>query len=251
MANFVVTITGADDDIDPAVLAAMSEEYPFVEWGILFSNSSPGKKRYPSKQWRSELYATLLSCKHTLNLSAHLCGSMVQDFFRVDNTWVNELDMFYRRIQFNNYTALNQETVRRFANQSKTPCILPMNAKVKLFDDVTDSSSRSRISYLFDSSGGRGVERVPNDWPKPIEGSHVSGYAGGITAENISAHLRFLIERHGIDQPFWVDLETGARDENNVFNINKVVKILDIAENFQSLKNLKQVDGPKIILSSK
>lgn len=32
-----VTITGADDAVEPAELQALSHEFPFVEWGILHS----------------------------------------------------------------------------------------------------------------------------------------------------------------------------------------------------------------------
>ena len=32
-----VTLTGADDFTDPKRLIEISREYPFVEWGILFS----------------------------------------------------------------------------------------------------------------------------------------------------------------------------------------------------------------------
>ena len=44
-------MTGADDSVDPKELFRISEKYPFVEWGILFSKSATGRYRYPSKEW--------------------------------------------------------------------------------------------------------------------------------------------------------------------------------------------------------
>jgi hypothetical protein len=35
-----VTITGADDAVDPEELLQIQQRYPFVEWGILLSRYS-------------------------------------------------------------------------------------------------------------------------------------------------------------------------------------------------------------------
>ena len=43
-----VTITGADDRVDPWELARLSEEFPHVEWGVLISTGRAGTPRYPS-----------------------------------------------------------------------------------------------------------------------------------------------------------------------------------------------------------
>ena len=55
-----VTITGADDSVDPLQLRALSLEFPFVEWGILVSHSntictSYPKPRFPSPKWIADL----------------------------------------------------------------------------------------------------------------------------------------------------------------------------------------------------
>ena len=46
-----VTITGADDNVDPGVLADISAEYPWVEWGLLISKA-PLKPRVRRHQHR-------------------------------------------------------------------------------------------------------------------------------------------------------------------------------------------------------
>ncbi len=42
-----VTLTGADDSVRPAELVEISQQYPLVEWGILFSKSQQGTARFP------------------------------------------------------------------------------------------------------------------------------------------------------------------------------------------------------------
>ena len=44
------TITGADEGVDHTALADLSDEFPFVEWGILISEKA-GRPRYPTARW--------------------------------------------------------------------------------------------------------------------------------------------------------------------------------------------------------
>ena len=41
-----VTMTGADESVDPKALIELSKEFPFVEWGILIGSQSG--MRFPS-----------------------------------------------------------------------------------------------------------------------------------------------------------------------------------------------------------
>ena len=40
-----ITVTGADDLVDPAELCAIAADFPFVEWGILFSAKRTGRMK--------------------------------------------------------------------------------------------------------------------------------------------------------------------------------------------------------------
>lgn len=51
----IVTITGADDNTNHSDMINISKDFPFVEWGILFSSSRQGSERYPSIEWVNEL----------------------------------------------------------------------------------------------------------------------------------------------------------------------------------------------------
>ena len=66
-----VTITGADDDVDPEALLALSREFPFVEWGILYSAKRVGTPRYPTTEWMARL--------PPVPKAFHLCGQSARD----------------------------------------------------------------------------------------------------------------------------------------------------------------------------
>mgnify|MGYP006876835108 FL=1 len=40
-----VGFCGPDDSVDPRLLAAISQRYPWVEWGILFRDDKEGQPR--------------------------------------------------------------------------------------------------------------------------------------------------------------------------------------------------------------
>lgn len=60
-----VTITGADDSTDISQLVELSQEFPFVEWGILVSRRSEGGPRFPSREWidaEPRIYSPRTTC---------------------------------------------------------------------------------------------------------------------------------------------------------------------------------------------
>lgn len=83
-----VTFTGADDAVDPNDLAAISREYPFVEWGILLSKSNAGRPRYPSRDWIQQ--AEKIFRSQSLQASGHICGSWMRDLCGGDFSVLNE-----------------------------------------------------------------------------------------------------------------------------------------------------------------
>ena len=232
MANFVLTITGADDSVNQGELVALSKDYPFVEWGVLFSSSQAGEKRYPSKNWRDSLYATTMSTTVPVNLSAHVCGKMTDKVLELQEVLTTEFDLFYRRIQFNRTNDGNQKELIQYIVQSMTACILPFNSNTKDILGSIRKDLAKNISLLFDSSGGSGS--VVELWPEHIPEFKLCGYAGGINEDNVETHLTSLTRRYG-SNPFWIDLETGARDLENNFSVPIVERILQKAAKFHDL----------------
>jgi phosphoribosylanthranilate isomerase len=230
MANFIVTITGADDNVDPKDLIELNKEYPFVEWAILFSSSANGTDRYPTASWRKALYAECLSADDLVSLSAHLCGKLVDERLNSFEYLSTEIETFFRRIQFNRFNLDNYSKVVKYSLNCGCPVIVPFNKKVQeAVTNLNSFSERGSIHVLADSSGGRGVS--PAEFPSLPQGFELSGYAGGISEDNIDATLKSLANRHG-KNPFWIDLETGARTLDNKFDLKKVQNILEIASKF-------------------
>jgi hypothetical protein len=225
-----VTITGADDSINPIDLVNLYKKYPFVEWGILLSRKSMGRSRFPSYQWMQALYEH----KEGLNLSGHLCGSFVSEILAGDITPVNELgivwDMF-SRIQINTHGI-------KHAHSARMPVVLNMysdkefifqfdNANLPILDFAWHCGVN--CSALYDLSHGAGV--LPSEWPKPLSNIKC-GYAGGISPANIEEQIR-LIEQAVGDVGTWIDMETHVRSNGGLqFDLQKVGKCLEISSKY-------------------
>jgi hypothetical protein len=66
-----VTLTGADDSILPEDLVALSRDFPFVEFGILFCRTFQGRRPgFPSEDWLRRLIKVTEQGQATL-LSGH------------------------------------------------------------------------------------------------------------------------------------------------------------------------------------
>src|SRR5690349_12200425 len=94
-----VTITGADDQVDPLAMLDLSVTFPWLEWGLLVSRSNEGKPRYPSHLWQKKL----LTYAHRMNLSMHVCGKWAQAIFQGDVIWTElpPIRTVVQRIQIN------------------------------------------------------------------------------------------------------------------------------------------------------
>lgn len=237
MSNFIMTVTGADDEVDPSALTELSKEFEFVEWGILFSSSQNGQARYPSKAWRSALYAETMTVEYPVNLSAHICGGFTDQFLYSQSYVTTEIDIFYRRAQFNRLNEDNIKPILKYALDSSMPIILPANKKTtSLLEEIED---KSRLSILFDSSGGNGV--APETWPDHMPGTFICGYAGGINESNVVDVVTRLGARYN-EEPFWIDFETGARTSDNKFDINMVKRILEKVKPYYGKNRIQLVN---------
>lgn len=225
-----VTITGVDDKTNLCSLKALSQDYPFVEWGILFSATRTGiEPRYP----------TLNTMHHInnldLNLSVHLCGSLARD--AVANTgYPFQAAMQFvsnaKRIQINlgkdidKYADL-QNILLPQAVLMGVQCIM----QVYSFDSpavvpgITD-----RVVYLHDASGGRGIV---GEFQKPID-EFLVGFAGGITPYNFSTKIEQIIKLD-FQNDFWIDMESGVRTDDYL-DLDKVEQILKLAKCYQKEK---------------
>ena len=64
------------------------------------------------------------------------------------------------------------------------------------------------LAMLVDASGGNGI--LPDSW-EDLESIHPVGFAGGLNHENMEEQVRAI--REVAEDGWWVDLESGLRDE--------------------------------------
>lgn len=85
-----------------------------------------------------------------------------------------------------------------------------------------------RVVWLHDPSGGRGV--LPDVRPSHPGDCRFLGFAGGLRPENAREVLESLRCVEAFDNsweqeeiaPFWIDGETGFRDSDDWFSLDKV-----------------------------
>jgi len=225
-----VTITGADNSITPLGLKKFSEKYPFVEWGILVSKKNFGGIRFPSKEWIEHLIRL-----KGLELSCHLCGSMVNDILMGNFESLKEIDSLLKRVK---RVQINTHAVSHPYNIKKLSSFIKNNPQLEFifqWDNVNTtmisklSDYHNNVSTLFDLSHGAGV--LPSEWPKPIE-SIKCGYAGGLSPENLEDQIQKIESITG-NTKIWIDMETHVRSSMDLqFDLQKVRKCLDISSKY-------------------
>jgi hypothetical protein len=227
-----ITFTGADDSINPKLLAQLSVRYPFVEWGILVSASRYGSPRFPSHQWLMKL-AYLHESYQQMNLSLHLCGQLVRDMLGTKKgltaSGIGPFGSFSRM-------QLNTHAVKHEVNVEDLPSLKGFEKQVIFqFDEVNEDIFNSSVigkdwtAVLFDLSHGAGV--LPESWPKPLKGVYC-GYAGGLGPGNLEEQIGKIQEVAGRTK-FWVDMETRVRTKDDkLFDLDLVEECLSIAEKF-------------------
>lgn len=232
-----VTITGADNDTDINEMLEISKQYPFVEWGILFSPNRIGEERYPDLTWVSKLAKTFF-LNPGMNLSAHLCGGYTREMITtgselmIENNLKDYLGMFVRRqLNFNaskNPTDINAffDLLKRQSEREsrKIHFILQQNKSNQVICDEARKLNMKNVFFLYDSSGGRGT--VASEWKKPFDG-FFTGYAGGLSPDNLEDELK-KIELVCGDSEIWIDTETHVRT-HGILDMNKVKQFLQIA----------------------
>lgn len=214
-----VSLTGADDQVDPQDLVKLSAEFPFVEWGILFSTSRQGTPRYPSEDW----VRRLVEVSEGLNLAAHFCGQYMRDTMEGNPRWIREMAGF-QRIQINMATYPSIPLSQLAWGMGDCGFEFILQAKPETLDVVMLQAllmGRPHASILYDPSGGRGVEVT--DWPPAPPAGIPMGFAGGIKPENVVSVLEAIGKR---PEPFWIDMESGIRTDDR-FDLAKCRAVLE------------------------
>lgn len=236
-----ITLTGADDSVDPVELAKISKKFRHVEWGILFSSNNCGTGRYPSPEWRREFYRTAPDVAR----AAHLFGTRIlEDFAAGGRDGLHSELREYQRIQLNfNANRLHPAVLHGLVSQWESEAWCDKDGTMQTF--ITQHNEANAEIYrhfshhrhiphfkheaLFDSSGGNGAS--PSAWERPIPGVRC-GYAGGLGTDNLAAELARITEvvasghRHRHRAHTWVDMESKLRTDDR-FDLDKVQAVIE------------------------
>lgn len=244
-----VTITGADDSIEPADLLQLTLDFPFVEWAILISGSagSEGRPRFPSRTWLQRFKDYVHGSSLQFQLSLHVCGRQVRQLLQgqVEQQLLEDAS-FFQRVQLN-FHALNEKCAPEAFYKALLkfkPCqfIFQIDGsngnehyEAILLEDIEYGDPKLDAVPLFDVSGGAGI--VPAEWPQPAY-KHVNqdflyhGYAGGLGPDTLEQQLPLIAKAAG-DIRVWVDMETRVRSPDDaLFDLAKVRRCLEICAPF-------------------
>jgi phosphoribosylanthranilate isomerase len=227
-----VMIAGMDDKTSITELEKIKEEFPFVEWGVLFSKNKVGTARYPSLEYIDRL--TKSKCGF---MSAHFCGEYPREILEQgDLSEICALSPQFGAIQLNYNFERSKKWKRRHIskllnnsfdigvdvifqmNKSNAPLVKKLPTKLPM---------RSIIRVLHDASGGRGTEIESLEAPT---WENYTGFAGGINPVNIVKTSRTIIDNPS-DKRVWLDLESGVRTDDE-FDLDKVRDLLANVEPF-------------------
>ncbi len=266
---------GADDSVNPRLLAMISHQYPCVEWGVLFRPDREGMPRYASKEWVVQL-SQIINKNQDINntatttnvrLAAHLCGSHVNNLLSscVDVSSAAEIDDFlfqlhewgFRRVQVN-ATAVNgvdttklgekctlQSFLRTIGAHPNLEFIVQKNNETEpLWSLLLNEVGFPRnIVFLHDESKGTGKEVVGGQWstdPQFVATSRRTvGYAGGIAPSNVKrvAESASLACVKSGGCHFWIDMESGVRS-TILTSEGRHEDILDVAKCFDCIDTI-------------
>lgn len=253
-----VTLTGADNTVDPSDLRRLSHEFPIVEWAILLSETRAGTPRYPDAAWLTGLKDVcdangsnrFSRGQNRFRLAAHLCGATMRRFVpgisndRYDGgAWLEPFGL--GEISYNQMferTQVNFSARREGFGADELTSMLegwyeamdgtlitqdhPGNPGVWQALQKKEQESFGVIrahQVLHDASGGNGAR--PTSWPKPIAGL-LNGYAGGIGPSNIIETLEALEPMVG-DGYIWIDMESSLRGPQDDFSLDLARTVLE------------------------
>eukprot|EP00804_Cyclotella_cryptica_P022019 CCRYP_000940-RA/>CCRYP_000940-RA protein AED:0.04 eAED:0.04 QI:20/1/1/1/1/1/2/58/286 len=259
---------GADDSVNPRLIALLAHNYPLVEWGILFRPDKEGLPRYATLDWVRRLSSILNidggnSRTRKVRLAAHLCGSHVNDLLTsstrsssaeaIDGFLAQLYQWGFRRVQVN-ATAVNgvytdnlahESTIRSFLRtvscHRNLEFIVQKNEETEpLWSGLLGEEMQENVVFLHDESKGTG-KVASGGWCE--DGRFVStsrrivGFAGGIKPSNVQSAIQNAIEASNKSgaKEFWIDMESGVRTKLLPSEMEGKDDVFDLAKCYECI----------------
>lgn len=223
-----VSLTGAEDSVDPVALAELGKRHRHAEWALLYVQEREGKGRNPSKAWRERFLAEMESSDGRSAL--HLCAQQSFERLLAEGVW-DELRR-YSRIQANlnsrgDFFSKDQSFKIWDALAGGTGgLIIQYHEAVEPWADewMNMRGPDPKVTVLFDESKGRG--KMPGGWRAKLAGVDC-GYAGGLGYENVAEQMPSIAAAAGASG-CWIDMETRLRTDG-LFDLSKCLLVLEAA----------------------
>lgn len=205
------TLTGVDETTSLEDLTLLSQKFPLVEWGFLYSPKQQGKPgRYPSIMTLVRAFQMLPA---HVKVAMHVCGNGVHNLLAGNSSERKLLDLVAARggrVQLN----FNQnrkpieldDLVKLLTTYPATTFITQDNHANHGVWEFVAKRYIGNHAVLFDGSGGQGISC--SEWPQPVP--IPCGYAGGLGPKNIHAELGRIAAVTG-NRSTWVDMEGKIR----------------------------------------
>lgn len=260
--KFKCTFTGVDESTSFTDLESLIAQYPWIEFGVLFSDSRAGlEPRYPSLDfikrfaaWFYGFYSSRLELQLHGSIALHVCGSAVLDLLNIpdDGALLSQAELKqlipdFDRVQLNiNLTTVNPDKadwmkaaigwkLEDMGKEYSRPFILQYNANnASMLDFILGYYKNNYIHILKDASGGQGVYSDDFSIPKACDKCAI-GFAGGIGVDSVRAALYKAhdsvmaanVEGHNDNKLYWLDMESSVRTDDR-FDLGKVRQVATI-----------------------
>ncbi|OJW42414.1 MAG: hypothetical protein BGO50_01395 [Rhodanobacter sp. 67-28] len=194
--NVGITLTGADERTDVAVLLELLAAHPTLEIGLLYSATPENRNRYPSLDW---LHATARALAG--RCAIHVCGLLARAQLKAGE--LNDLVRHANRVQVNG--DVGRDELPALASRVHA-LITQYNSRIT---DLSLATGSGHHQLLVDASGGRGIG--PNQWRRPDTPKRV-GFAGGLGPHNLVEQIERILPVAEGD--WWIDMEESLRCED-------------------------------------
>jgi hypothetical protein len=230
MTMVCCTLTGVDRNTSPARLGQLAHKFPKAELAFFFTRALGPQNRF---QTFSGIQSMLDAGQ--LQWAIHLCGRAVPEFIRAavsQSAEERSCESFrlathpaVSRIQLNFAFRRAAFSLSELEVAIRSVSIPVITQEHRANEGVSLALKVPNHQVLFDASGSRGIET--SEWLPPLDGK-ICGFAGGLGPETLSRALP-VIKQVCADQPFWIDMETHIRDENDWLNLDACERVLQIS----------------------
>ena len=180
-----IGVCGVDDSTDLTDVIRTQEQFPFLEFGVLFRQQLRGTPRYPSEEKLNEIFTLgqkRVEEKQIWNFCGHLCGRDMRNILAADPKGHELLDLLvksgFKRVQFNptkNNGVEIDVTVLDFYHQNLRTTFEKYNGKLHFILQCNDETEflwqeflerpPENVVCLMDESKGLGIK--PDKRPPP------------------------------------------------------------------------------------